>query len=474
MDHWKDIKEKLLHLRTQIRNREEFDSGLCRFFGDEWSRTVRDGSVEEDAFLFESSVTSMDGDRSSPSTLTNNGGARRTPGGTAPPSPIGTQGDEDFKERSMGTSPPPASSIPPPVLGGKPSPQHANTAAHNHTATARHSPPPQPSMTPPLGPGQGNPNSSPVTSRVAGYHLESRDDMIRRRNNSMNGSMSSFNGSMTGGAGGGGGGYHTPKNRSLSNSPLMGPMMGPGMLPPGLIAVNSLTGVTSMLCPFDYILVIDFEATCDEPTPPNFLHEIIEFPVVVVDVLLRRVCMEFHSFVRPTMQPILSAFCKQLTGIRQEDVDTAPTLPEVIRRFEVWFKNSFPPQARVIFATDGPWDMRDFMYNHSHKRQGVHFPQLFYQWVDVKQAFANFFHMNRQRIVKMLEYLGLPHEGRLHSGIDDSRNIAKIVIGLLIRGCSLCDIDRIPFLGAPASIDNGSAASTSERTPTTPSPSPAT
>lgn len=454
MEHWKDIKEKLLHLRTQIRNREEFDAGLFRLFGDEWSRTVRDGSVEDEGVgMFEGSVTSIDGERYSPSTLAS-GGARRTPGGTAPPSPIGTQGDEDFKERSLGTSPPPSASVPPPLLGGRPSPQHTN---NNGYPPARFSPPPAPSITPPLGSGGPIVNSSPVTSRVAGYHLESRDDMLRRRNNSMNGSMSSFSSSMTGG---GGGGYHTPKNRSLSNSPLMGPMMGPG-LPPGLLAVNSLAGGNTMLCPFDYILVIDFEATCDEPNPPNFLHEIIEFPVVVVDVQLRRVCMEFHSFVRPMMHPILSPFCKQLTGIRQEEVDTAPTLPEVIRRFEVWFKNSFPPHARVIFATDGPWDMRDFMYNHSHKRSGVHFPQLFYQWVDVKQAFANFFHMNRQRIVRMLEYLGLPHEGRLHSGIDDSRNIARIVIGLLIRGCSLCDIDRLPYLGAPASIDSTTTASTS-------------
>jgi 3'-5' exoribonuclease 1 len=454
MEHWKDIKEKLLHLRTQIRNREEFDTGLFRLFGEEWSRTVRDGSVEDDAVMFESSVTSIDGERCSPSTL-----ARRTPGGTAPPSPIGTQGEDDFKERSLGTSPPPTAAAPPPLLGGKPSPQHSS---HPPSTTARYSPPPAPPITPPFGSGGPLVNSSPVTSRVAGYHLESRDEMIRRRNNSMNGSMSSFNSSMGGGGvmgGGGAGGFHTPKNRSLSNSPLMGPMMGP-VVPPGLLAVNSLAGGNTILCPFDYILVIDFEATCDEPNPHNFLHEIIEFPVVVVDVQLRRVCMEFHSFVRPMMHPILSTFCKQLTGIRQEDVDTAPTLPEVIRRFEVWFKNSFPPHARVIFATDGPWDMRDFMYNHSHKRSGVHFPQLFYQWVDVKQAFANFFHMNRQRIIHMLEYLGLPHEGRLHSGIDDSRNIAKIVIGLLIRGCSLCDIDRLPYLGAPASIDSSSSAAT--------------
>ena len=33
---------------------------------------------------------------------------------------------------------------------------------------------------------------------------------------------------------------------------------------------------------FDYLVVIDFEATCSE-TNDNFVHEIIEFPAVLVD-----------------------------------------------------------------------------------------------------------------------------------------------------------------------------------------------
>jgi Inhibitor of the KinA pathway to sporulation, predicted exonuclease len=33
----------------------------------------------------------------------------------------------------------------------------------------------------------------------------------------------------------------------------------------------------------DFYIVIDFEATCEEPNPPNFIHEIIEFPAVIID-----------------------------------------------------------------------------------------------------------------------------------------------------------------------------------------------
>lgn len=34
---------------------------------------------------------------------------------------------------------------------------------------------------------------------------------------------------------------------------------------------------------YDYICVVDFEATCEEDNPSDFLHEIIEFPLVLIN-----------------------------------------------------------------------------------------------------------------------------------------------------------------------------------------------
>lgn len=34
---------------------------------------------------------------------------------------------------------------------------------------------------------------------------------------------------------------------------------------------------------YDYICIIDFEATCEEGNPPDFTHEIIEFPIVLLN-----------------------------------------------------------------------------------------------------------------------------------------------------------------------------------------------
>eukprot|EP00966_Prymnesium_polylepis_P016593 382855-Prymnesium_polylepis.1 len=90
--------------------------------------------------------------------------------------------------------------------------------------------------------------------------------------------------------------------------------------------------------PFPYLCVLDVEATCEEDVAfHDYQHEIIEFPVVVLDLSNGGgVIGEFHSFVRPTVNSTLSAFCSHLTGITQELVDSAPTLPDVLAQFEEW------------------------------------------------------------------------------------------------------------------------------------------
>lgn len=66
---------------------------------------------------------------------------------------------------------------------------------------------------------------------------------------------------------------------------------------------------------FDYLLVLDFEATCWESRdlskrPP----EIIEFSVVLFSVKDNKIVDEFQHYVMPVEVPKLSEFCKKFTG----------------------------------------------------------------------------------------------------------------------------------------------------------------
>lgn len=99
--------------------------------------------------------------------------------------------------------------------------------------------------------------------------------------------------------------------------------------------------------PYEAFLVLDIEGTCELGTDFNYPNEIIvgnhshldafphlihlrkisqEFPVCLLQWVDRsneglaselRVVDEFRSFVKPTWKPVLSEFCKELTGITQ-------------------------------------------------------------------------------------------------------------------------------------------------------------
>ena len=49
------------------------------------------------------------------------------------------------------------------------------------------------------------------------------------------------------------------------------------------LTFNCENGLARIEQPFRYIAVIDFEATCDQQSPLPYPHEIIEFPLVLID-----------------------------------------------------------------------------------------------------------------------------------------------------------------------------------------------
>uniref|UniRef100_A0A7S1FAB9 Exonuclease domain-containing protein n=1 Tax=Noctiluca scintillans TaxID=2966 RepID=A0A7S1FAB9_NOCSC len=191
--------------------------------------------------------------------------------------------------------------------------------------------------------------------------------------------------------------------------------------------------------PFDYYAVVDFECTCDQGEWPA--HEIIEFPAVFVNARTRKVDMEFHRYVRCAENPRLTPFCTELTGITQEDVDSAERLPVVLQQFQEFLdshglvtrrRERSPSRPLFVICTDGPWDIRKFLRPEAGRKR-LHLEHCWNRWVDVRRTFETRRGL-RCGVVPMLQHMGLAFEGREHSGLDDARNIARILIVLLESG----------------------------------------
>ncbi|VDD88711.1 unnamed protein product [Enterobius vermicularis] len=157
---------------------------------------------------------------------------------------------------------------------------------------------------------------------------------------------------------------------------------------------------------FDYFLVVDFEATCEENKKIQPVQEIIEFPVCQIDAHSLDEIDRFHQYVRPTENQFLTSFCSNLTGIVQETVDKSNTLPLVLEDFDKWLfsrglLNSDGTNSRSwIMVTCGDWDL------------GVQLPQEaeyrgLNEWINMKKAFSEALGHYPNSLSTMLQDLGI-------------------------------------------------------------------
>ncbi len=172
---------------------------------------------------------------------------------------------------------------------------------------------------------------------------------------------------------------------------------------------------------FDFYLVVDLEATCcDRKTIPSVKREIIEIGAVMLNRELE-VVSEFQRFVKPVVYPQLTPFCTALTSITQEMVDKAPSYGEAIGDFSQWVAD-YP---KFVFCAWGDFDRRQIRYEC--KRHGLSNP-IQTTCLNLRTMFGRsqdlpgLFNLNESLKMANLEFTGVHHRG-----IDDARNIAKLL-----------------------------------------------
>lgn len=184
---------------------------------------------------------------------------------------------------------------------------------------------------------------------------------------------------------------------------------------------------------FDFFLVIDFEATCEEVGKIQPVQEIIEFPVIQIDAKTFDEAARFHHYVHPTERPVLTSFCTNLTGILQETVDKSSHLDKVLSDFHDWLVTrklvSVDGATKLCpwtFVTCGDWDLGIQLPQEADFRK-IELPRYFGEWINLKKAFSGAKGRFPNSLSVMLRALHIEPVGRLHSGIDDVRNMCTIL-----------------------------------------------
>ncbi|ELR24980.1 Znfinger in Ran binding protein [Acanthamoeba castellanii str. Neff] len=191
---------------------------------------------------------------------------------------------------------------------------------------------------------------------------------------------------------------------------------------------------------YDYLVVIDFEATCDEGEQPKVTREnqeIIEFPWVVIDLVNQQVIDKRQIYVRPEWTSQLTPFCVKLTGITDDKLREAPLLHEAMAQFDRYVDDCFARRGKTFcILTDGDWDLKMCLLQETRKKDIARAPH-YMTYFDVKEEFLKVFPQPshyKPSLMTMLRHLNLVMEGRHHSGLYDCVNISNIVLELIRHG----------------------------------------
>lgn len=165
------------------------------------------------------------------------------------------------------------------------------------------------------------------------------------------------------------------------------------------------------------IIVIDLEATCcDVGTIKREDMEIIQIGACYIECDgTTTIVREFNKYVKPTINPILTPFCTELTGITQQQVDSADKFAVVYDEFKDWAGS----YDSYYLASWGDYDRKQFMLdcNRARKRYelGSHF------------NLKNMFNGKRMGLTKALNHCSMQFVGQHHSAIDDARNTVRLL-----------------------------------------------
>ena len=173
------------------------------------------------------------------------------------------------------------------------------------------------------------------------------------------------------------------------------------------------------------ILVLDLEATCWEGKAPKGQEsEIIEIGVCLLNIETGAISENKGILVKPQFSKV-SPFCTELTSITSEMLDKEGiSLDEAFDLLREDYDSE-----NLTWASYGNYDLT--MLKRQSERFREDYP-LSDGHINVKTLFAEL-HPIRKSVgmATALKTLNIPLEGTHHRGVDDAKNIAKILFWCL-------------------------------------------
>jgi inhibitor of KinA sporulation pathway (predicted exonuclease) len=171
----------------------------------------------------------------------------------------------------------------------------------------------------------------------------------------------------------------------------------------------------------DKIIIIDLEATCWQgPVPEGQENEIIEIGLAVLDTADGSISKNQGILIWPQRSKV-SPFCTELTTITQDLLDkNGISFEDAIDKLV----EEYNPDL-YTWASYGQYDLN--MLRKQCKSFGAPYP-MGEGHINVKTWFPEQYGLQKPTGMNgALHMLNIPLEGTHHRGVDDAKNIAKIL-----------------------------------------------
>ncbi len=169
------------------------------------------------------------------------------------------------------------------------------------------------------------------------------------------------------------------------------------------------------------IIIIDLEATCwNGKIPDGQVNEIIEIGICILDTETGNITQNEGILIKPERSKV-SEFCTELTTITQELLDMEGiSFAEALTKLRV----EYDPK-QYTWASYGQYDLN--MLKRQCKLRNMEYP-MGTNHINVKTTFTEVKGLRKKVGMNgALQILNIPLEGTHHRGIDDAKNIAKIL-----------------------------------------------
>lgn len=171
------------------------------------------------------------------------------------------------------------------------------------------------------------------------------------------------------------------------------------------------------------LLIIDLESTCWNDRPREYATEnaeIIEIGVTLYSTKDKRILENKSYLVKPQCTEV-SDFCTELTTITPEMLEKEASLADVLKQISKDYK--------LKELTWGSWGFYDYnQLRRECRRKNIRNPFGERNYINIKKMVAlNNGWSKEKGIGNALEAIGLEFEGTAHRGIDDTKNIARIL-----------------------------------------------